>query len=788
MSGNRFALLIASSQYEDTNIGKLIATANDMEALAKVLRDPKIGGFDVKISLNDPHYIVRQLIDDFFQDRKKDDLLLLYFSGHGFKENELYFAAFDTKLKLLRATGISASYINDLMQNSNSRSQVLILDCCFSGAFIRGMVSKGDKRINIKEHFNGYGKVVLTSSDSSQYSYEGETISGEGVRSIFTNAIVRGLETGEADIDGDDFISVNDLYQYVDNCVNSEHQHPTISTLSMKKEIYIARSPDREYERITKKLHEEFGNKLPSDVLAECQTILNKYYNNQSLLEESDKTIFGYLEPLLKDNLSPEKRDDFLQNCIKTVRKKLLWRKPSTYIIPSDLATKKVSEGFKCGSMIQAFFWDCPALEYCEHQWWVEVEKRIPALQQAGFTAIWLPPVSKAASWKSMGYDPYDYYDLGEFDQKGGIPTWFGTKAELLSLIQTAHAHGMQVYADMVFNHNSGGDAQEENPIDHKMRWTKFNPESKQFSRDLKCFHPSRYEQWDGATFGDMPHLCHRNPYVYDQLLEYARWLLEIIGFDGFRYDMIRGYGGYMIRTIQELRAIHDGQAFKPFGVGECWDNCRTIEDWLNEVNAYCDNPVSAFDFPLRYLLRDLCDNSGFSLRNLEQKQGTLLYDRPTQTVTFVENHDVARNDPVILDKLLAYAFILTHEGYPCVFWQDYFNCNLAQEGNSNGIAALVQIHAKHASGDTSLLYVDDDLYVMQRGGYGSSRGFVLVLNKGSTWNGKWVQTRWSNTRFSSEAWYGSNYTGVPEDKWTNDSGWTELWAPPRGYVVYIPQ
>jgi alpha-amylase len=153
------------------------------------------------------------------------------------------------------------------------------------------------------------------------------------------------------------------------------------------------------------------------------------------------------------------------------------------------------------GVMLQAFYWDCPVLESREHQWWVEIKNRIPALQQAGFTALWLPPVSKAASWKSMGYDPYDYCDLGEFDQKGGIPTWFGSKAELLDLVQTAHAHGMQVYADLVLNHNSGADAQEQNPLDGKMRWTKFKPESTQFVRDWKCFHPSPYEQWDNATF-----------------------------------------------------------------------------------------------------------------------------------------------------------------------------------------------------------------------------------------------------------------------------------------------
>jgi alpha-amylase len=84
----------------------------------------------------------------------------------------------------------------------------------------------------------------------------------------------------------------------------------------------------------------------------------------------------------------------------------------------------------------------------------------LPAIAQAGFTALWLPPANKAAGWKSMGFDPYDYYDLGEFDQKGGVPTWFGSKAELLDLIESAHALGLQVYADLVFNHNSGADVE----------------------------------------------------------------------------------------------------------------------------------------------------------------------------------------------------------------------------------------------------------------------------------------------------------------------------------------
>lgn len=296
------------------------------------------------------------------------------------------------------------------------------------------------------------------------------------------------------------------------------------------------------------------------------------------------------------------------------------------------------------GVMLQAFYWDCPLVEVCEHKWWAKIESEIPALQQIGFTALWLPPVSKAASCRSMGYDPYDYYDLGEIDQKGCKDTWFGSKEDLIYLIKTAHSHGMQVYADMVFNHNCGGDAEEENPIDSRMRWTRFRPGSGQFNRDWSYFHTSLYEQWDDALFGEMPDLCHRNPIVYTELIKYAQWLLETIEFDGFRYDTVKGYGGWMVRAIQELRAIRDGKVFKPYGVGECWDNDRTIDNWLSEANEWSDNPVGAFDFPLRERLYGLCEGFGFSLSNLVFQPGQLMHDHPEQAVTFGSRRNSQRH------------------------------------------------------------------------------------------------------------------------------------------------
>ena len=439
------------------------------------------------------------------------------------------------------------------------------------------------------------------------------------------------------------------------------------------------------------------------------------------------------------------------------------------------------------GVMFQAFYWDCPSEEACEYRWWTHINSKLPELARAGFTALWLPPANKAADQRSMGYDPYDYYDLGEFDQKGGVPTWYGTKAELLELIGSAHALGLQVYADLVLNHNSGADSQEINPIDKEPRWTKFIPKSGRFPRDWKCYHPNAYETWDGETFAGMPDMCHRHPYVYTEMINYARWLLEEIGFDGFRYDMVKGYGGWMVRSIQELRALRGRKSFNPYAVGECWDCDRTIGDWLDETNAWSDNPAGAFDFPLRWRLGELCDSYGFSLRTLV-RSGVLMWDRPGQAVTFVDNHDVVREHPIINDKLLAYAFILTHEGYPCVFWQDYFNWGLAQSDTENGIDALVKVHEQYAAGPTQILHVDDNLYIMQRPGTDYQPGLVFVLNNRGGWHGARVQTKWNCKRLLPVAWHGRDDANKPLEKWTDDLGWIDVWAAPRGYAVYVPE
>ena len=210
--------------------------------------------------------------------------------------------------------------------------------------------------------------------------------------------------------------------------------------------------------------------------------------------------------------------------------------------------------------------------------------------------------------WARAGVMVRAFGYLGESDQKGSIPPWFGTRAELGQLIETAHSHRLSLIADMVYNHNSGADAQEVNPITNQSRWTLFNPKSGKFARNWESFHPNKYEAWDEMTFGDMPDLSHRNPYVFNELMNLARWLIEEIGFDGFRYDFVKGFGAATIQAMQEYRYTRNGEYFAPYGVAEYWDSTSSTLKWVDMANFSNSNPVDAFDFPLREMFKAHCD------------------------------------------------------------------------------------------------------------------------------------------------------------------------------------
>ncbi|OUL23313.1 ABC transporter substrate-binding protein [Nostoc sp. RF31YmG] len=229
----KVALLIGVSEYEP-GLTPLPAAIKDLEAMQQVLENSEIGGFDEVTPLVNPQrHEMEEAIETFFDNRQKDDLLLLFFSGHGIKDEsgKLYFAARNTRKTdkgvPARATTVPANFVHEVMSNSRSKREVIILDCCFSGAFAEGMSAKDDGFVDVKNQLGGEGRAVLTSSTSTQFAFEQQGTD----TSTYTSYLVEGLETGAADRDEDGWISVDELHEYAAKKVQD-------STPAMRPEIY----------------------------------------------------------------------------------------------------------------------------------------------------------------------------------------------------------------------------------------------------------------------------------------------------------------------------------------------------------------------------------------------------------------------------------------------------------------------------------------------------------------------------------------------------------------------
>ncbi|MDI6098778.1 caspase family protein [Actinoplanes sp. NEAU-A12] len=251
MSGRREALVVAVHDYADPGLSRLRAPGHDADALARVLGDQSVGGFHVRQLRNEPAHVVSEALEDFFADRDRDDLLLVYFSGHGLKDEDgtLHLAAANTKVHRLAATSVSASFVDQQMTRSRSRRIVLMLDCCYAGAFARGLTPRGAASdLGIDRQLGGCGRAVITSSSAMEYAFEGSRLTGNGERtgpSVFTGVLVQGLETGAADRDGDGFVTLDEIYDYVYTGVReiTPHQTPCKWTFDMQGSLHIARRP-----------------------------------------------------------------------------------------------------------------------------------------------------------------------------------------------------------------------------------------------------------------------------------------------------------------------------------------------------------------------------------------------------------------------------------------------------------------------------------------------------------------------------------------------------------------
>lgn len=249
----RLALIIGNSVYQDKTLERLKTPDADVGALYDVLKDSDLGGFDdVKLLVNVTSTTVRRAISEFFSQKARDDLLLLYFTGHGVLDDRgrLYLAVKNTNRDYLRASAILAGFITDEMDSSRSQRQLLILDCCHSGAFARGTKGVTGASVGTATAFEGtgYGRVVLTATDATQYAWEGDQILGEAQTSLYTHYLIKGLQSGAADINGDGKITVDELYDYIYEQIVKQTPKQTPGKWSYKEqgEIIIALSQPEE--------------------------------------------------------------------------------------------------------------------------------------------------------------------------------------------------------------------------------------------------------------------------------------------------------------------------------------------------------------------------------------------------------------------------------------------------------------------------------------------------------------------------------------------------------------
>lgn len=244
----KFALLIGVSEYSE-GLRSISSAIQDIEAMRRVLEHPDMGAFDqVTVLPNPDRRSMETAVEDLFvnPNLQRDDLVLLYFSGHGLKaQNARFFLSTretgcDQNGDFRRAKALAASELQEYITDSRSQRQIIILDCCFSGALVQGMPIKGE--LNIQEELGGKGRAILTSSSPIEYSFESE----DNDLSIYTKYLVEGIETGAADKDGDQLISVNELHEYASERVKEAAPAMTPKfylSLEGDDTIYLAKSP-----------------------------------------------------------------------------------------------------------------------------------------------------------------------------------------------------------------------------------------------------------------------------------------------------------------------------------------------------------------------------------------------------------------------------------------------------------------------------------------------------------------------------------------------------------------
>ena len=323
------------------------------------------------------------------------------------------------------------------------------------------------------------------------------------------------------------------------------------------------------------------------------------------------------------------------------------------------------------GVMLQGFYWD----SYTDTQW-SYLEKQADDIAPY-FSLIWIPNSGNCGSGNSMGYLPMYF-----FNQTSS----FGSEAQLRSMIKTYKAKGTGMIADVVINHhNSDGwfkfPAETYKGITYQFQSTDICKDddggatARQAATDGVSLSANNDtgEGWDGCR--DLDHKSENTQKIVKAYLDY---LLNDLGYAGFRYDMVKGYSA-------SYTGMYNASSDPEFSVGEYWDgNASNVQNWVAGTKVNDSIKSAAFDFSFRYTCRDAVNGQQNS--NLGTSRWGYLLNTTSATnttysryaVTFVENHDTeyrsasAQQDPIRRDTLAVNAWLLANPGTPCVFYKHW--------------------------------------------------------------------------------------------------------------------
>ena len=487
------------------------------------------------------------------------------------------------------------------------------------------------------------------------------------------------------------------------------------------------------------------------------------------------------------------------------------------------------------GTMLQYFHWYLPG----DGTLWKQIKNDAPRLEELGFTSIWLPPACKAsAGGYSTGYDIYDLYDLGEFDQKGSVRTKYGTRQEYIEALEAIRATGMQAMVDIVLNHKAGGDEIEKiqvvqvNPDNRNEAisepfeieaFTKFTFPGRQkkysaFEWNYMCFTGVDYaynlsedgifriinsygDEWQEMIDdekGNYDYLMYndidfRNPSVREELDHWAKWYYDQANFDGVRLDAVKHIpSSFYNEWLNNLRKNTDKEIF---AVGEYWapGQLTLLVKYIEATNGN----MSLFDSSLHQNFHTASHmGNDYDLRTIFHD--TLVNIMPEKAVTVISNHDTqplqALEAPVEQwFKPIAYALILLRdEGYPCIFYPDLFGANYKDYGRDGNqydiwmpgvekIEQLLKARRNHAYGMQRDYFDHANCIGWTREGDEHHSGCAVVLSNGDNGN-KMMET---GKRYAGKIFVDLLEKNPAKVK-INKDGWGEFFAPAGGVSVWV--